>query len=48
MPMQLGDVESTYADTSKLEEWIGYKPKTSIKDGVSKFIEWYKDYYEIG
>ncbi len=47
MPMQLGDVESTYADTSKLQDWIDYKPKTSIESGVSKFIDWYKNYYKI-
>ena len=47
MPMQLGDVKSTYADTSKLENWINYKPQTSINDGVSKFIQWYKKYYGI-
>ena len=47
MPMQPGDVEATFADTSKLEEWIDYKPRTSIKEGVSNFIEWYRDYYNV-
>ena len=42
MPMQPGDVESTFADTNKLDEWIKYKPKTSIQKGVSEFISWYK------
>ena len=37
----MGDVKSTFADTSLLEDWINYKPKTSIKDGVNKFVEWY-------
>tara|TARA_Y100000589_G_scaffold313221_1_gene334344 strand:- start:24856 stop:25881 length:1026 start_codon:yes stop_codon:yes gene_type:complete len=45
LPMQLGDVKSTSADTSKLEDWINFKPNTSIRDGVSKFVNWYKEYY---
>ncbi len=44
-PMQNGDVEITYAETSKLENYIKYKPKTSIKKGISEFIDWYKDFY---
>ena len=47
MPMQLGDVESTYADTSKLKDWINYSPKTSVKEGVSNFVDWFKNYYKI-
>ena len=43
-PMQMGDVKSTYADTSKIEEWIGYKPKTELNFGINKFINWYKEY----
>lgn len=46
MPMQKGDVYQTYADTTKLEKDFGYKPSTSIKDGISKFIEWYKRFYD--
>ena len=46
LPMQLGDVQATSADTSKLEKWIDFKPNTSIKDGVSKFVKWYRSYYE--
>ena len=45
MPMQPGDVKQTFADTKKLEEWINYKPNTTIKEGIEKFIYWYKDYY---
>ena len=45
LPMQPGDVQATFADTSKLEKWIKFKPNTSIKNGVIKFINWYKDYY---
>ncbi len=46
-PMQMGDVKVTYADTSKLNKWVNYKPNTSIEDGVQKFAKWYKEYYEI-
>jgi len=43
MPMQPGDVERTYADISKAKALIGYEPKTSFKDGIKKFVEWYKE-----
>ena len=45
LPMQPGDVKATFADTSKLENWINFKPNTSIKNGVAKFVKWYKFYY---
>ena len=45
LPMQPGDVPSTYADTKHLQEDMGYKPNTSIKYGIKKFIEWYKKFY---
>ena len=45
MPMQPGDVKETFADTKKLEQWIDYKPNTTIKEGIREFINWYKDYY---
>lgn len=45
LPMQQGDVETTYADTSKLEKDFGFKPKTTLNDGLAKFVEWYKKYY---
>lgn len=48
MPLQPGDVPKTFADTSKLSNATGYKPKTAVKEGVSNFIDWYKDYYQIG
>ena len=47
LPMQLGDVQSTSADTNLLEEWINYKPNTSIKKGISEFVKWYKEFYKI-
>ncbi len=42
LPMQPGDVYQTYADTSKLEHDMGYKPSTSLKEGITHFIDWYK------
>ena len=47
LPMQQGDVEKTSSDTSKLNEWINYKPSTKIKLGIKSFVKWYKDYYSI-
>jgi len=45
-PMQLGDVESTAADTTALEEWVGFKPATPIEKGIEAFARWYRDYYQ--
>jgi UDP-glucuronate 4-epimerase len=45
--MQPGDVQKTYADTSKLNNDYGYKPKVSIEEGVKGFVEWYKSYNGI-
>lgn len=45
VPMQPGDVPVTYADTSDLERDFGYKPKTSLREGLRKFAEWYYKYY---
>ena len=44
-PIQNGDVEETFADTTELYKWIGYKPKVSIEKGVEAFSKWIKDYY---
>ena len=46
LEMQPGDVSSTYADTSSLEDWTGFKPNTSIKKGISEFVDWYKSFYK--
>lgn len=43
--MQPGDVPVTYADTSALEKDFGYKPATSLRDGLRNFAEWYKSFY---
>lgn len=45
VPMQPGDVPVTYADTSALERDFGFKPSTSLREGLRKFAEWYKEYY---
>lgn len=42
LPMQPGDVERTYADISKAKRLLGYEPKTSFKEGIQKFVEWYR------
>ena len=44
--MQPGDVEATYANTKYLEEYINFKPNTSIEKGIKQFIEWYLEYYK--
>ena len=44
--IQPGDVEATYSNTKSLEEWIGFKPNTSIDEGIKKFVEWYLSYYK--
>jgi len=43
--IQKGDVTSTISDTKKLKDWINFKPQTSLKEGINKFLIWYKDYY---
>ena len=45
LPMQPGDVERTFADISKAKKLIGYNPKTSFKEGIESFIDWYKANY---
>ena len=47
VPMQAGDVPITFADTSALERDFGFKPSTSLREGLRKFAEWYKEYYKI-
>lgn len=46
VPMQPGDVPVTYADTTALEEDFGFKPQTSLRTGLRKFAEWYKEFYK--
>jgi len=47
LPMQQGEVKETYADISDMENSFGFSPKVDIQEGVSKFISWYKKYYEV-
>ena len=46
LPLQLGDVPDTFADVDNLKTKFNYKPLTSINEGVSNFVKWYKDYYK--
>ncbi len=47
LPMQKGDVPLTYAGISKAKKMLGFEPKVSLKEGVKRFIKWYKEYYEL-
>ncbi len=46
LPIQAGDVPATYADVDDLIKDVGFKPSTSIEEGIKKFVEWYKGYYK--
>jgi len=46
-PMKPGDVPATYASTDLLEKAVGFKPKTSIEEGLQKFADWYVEYYKV-
>ncbi len=45
LPLQDGDVPATYADTAELDAWAGFAPATSVRDGVERFVAWYRSYY---
>ena len=47
MPMQPGDVPATWADAELLRSLTGYVPGTDIREGVRRFVAWYRDYYQI-
>jgi UDP-glucuronate 4-epimerase len=47
LPMQLGDVPATYADVDDLMRDVGFKPATTIEEGVSRFVAWYRDFYQV-
>jgi len=47
MPMQTGDVPATWADARLLQRLTGYRPETPVRDGVARFVAWYRDYYDI-
>ncbi|WP_171230373.1 NAD-dependent epimerase/dehydratase family protein [Ruegeria sp. HKCCA4008] len=45
MPMQMGDVHATWADNRLLQRLTNYRPRTDLKDGITQFVAWYRDYY---
>ena len=47
LPLQIGDIKKTHSNISSLKKYTKYKPKTNIKLGIGKFIDWYKYYYKI-
>jgi UDP-glucuronate 4-epimerase len=47
LPMQPGDVPATSADTGELDAWVGFKPNTPVREGVRRFVDWYRKYYGI-
>ena len=47
LPMQPGDVPATWADAELLRELTGYAPQTDLREGVRRFVDWYRDYYEV-
>ena len=47
LPMQPGDVPTTYADIDELAKAVGYRPKTPIEVGVRRFVDWYREYYKV-
>ncbi len=46
MPLQAGDVPSTYADVEDLVQDLGYKPETTVEEGITKFVQWYRDFFK--
>ena len=48
IPLQPGDVPNTWADASDLVRDVGYEPKTSVEAGVRRFVDWYREYYQVG
>jgi len=47
LPMQPGDVVATYADVDDLVRDVGYKPATTVAEGMARFVDWYRDYYAV-
>ena len=45
LPMQDGDVPATYASTEALHRWVGFAPSTPLKDGIDRFVRWYREYH---
>ena len=47
LPMQPGDVPATSANTDELDAWVGFKPATPVREGVRRFVEWYREFYRV-
>jgi UDP-glucuronate 4-epimerase len=47
LPLQDGDVPATYADVDALSDWTGFAPKTDIRTGIGRFVDWYRGYYRV-
>jgi UDP-glucuronate 4-epimerase len=47
MPLQMGDVPATYADIDDLARDFGFQPRTSIEEGISRFVQWYREYFGV-
>ncbi len=47
LPMQPGDVPSTMADVTELQQTVGFRPSTTVREGVRRFVEWYRQYYGV-
>lgn len=47
LPMQPGDVTSTRADVSELERAVGFRPRTPLREGIGRFVQWYREYYGV-
>ncbi len=47
LPMQPGDVPATYADVNDLAHEIGFRPETTIEDGIARFAKWYREYHNL-
>jgi UDP-glucuronate 4-epimerase len=48
LPMQKGDVEATHADIRKAKRMLGFRPRTGLREGVAKFLDWYREYHGVG
>ena len=46
LPIQPGDMHTTAADTTALQAWVGFAPSTPVRDGVARFVDWYRGFYE--
>ena len=47
LPLQAGDVPATYADIDDLSRDVGFRPATTVEEGIARFVSWYRDYYKV-